>query len=123
MNRLIATAVALIVPGAAVAQDAVPDLTGKWVGTPRAVIFGANVHHPGDETIADPARVDSMEFTYEFDNQDGRLVWGTVWSDPAKKEPVALPCRVTTSPCSAPTPTATTSSGYSRRIRWKPASP
>jgi hypothetical protein len=90
MNKFIASALVCIVPCAAGAQDAVPDLTGKWTGTARAVIFGTNVHHPGKETITDPPRIESVAFTYELDRQDGHLIWGTVWSDPAKKEPVAF---------------------------------
>lgn len=72
------------------AQDAaLPDLKGVWSGPFRTVIYGHNPHHPGAETTADAPRVRDIVFTIEFEGQDGRLVWGHSWSDPARKEPFA----------------------------------
>ena len=94
MKRVLAFAIVLGSTFAAGAEEAglqqAPDLTGTWVGKARAVIFGQNAHHPGSQTVNDPPRVEEVTFTYEFEKQDGRLMWGTVWSDPTKKEPIAL---------------------------------
>jgi len=75
---------------AEVGLQAAPDMRGTWTGTFRAIVFGQNAHHPGTQTNADPPRIHEVNFTYELDNEDGRLIWGTVWSDPTKKEPIAL---------------------------------
>ena len=66
-----------------------PDLRGVWSGPFRTVIYGHNPHHPGTETTADAPRVRDIVFTIDFEGQDGRLVWGHSWSDPASKEPFA----------------------------------
>jgi len=70
--------------------SALPDLKGEWSGPFRTVIFGHNPHHPGSETVAEPPRVREIVFTMAFEGQDGPLIWGRSWSDPAKKEPFAM---------------------------------
>ena len=65
------------VMSAAVAQDAaVPDLKGTWTGKGKAIVFGANAHHPGKQTTADPPRVRDVEATHVVEGQDGRVAWG-----------------------------------------------
>lgn len=77
---------------AVLAQDAVPDLRGTWVGMADAVVFGSNAFHPGGQTAADPPRVRRVEFTMEITGQDGRLLWGQAWvsASPDAKETLAL---------------------------------
>lgn len=89
------TLAALLLSGlssAALAQDAIPDLTGTWVGAAKAVVFGSNEFHPGGQTAADPPRVRELEFTMEITGQDGRLLWGQAWvsANPDAKETLAL---------------------------------
>jgi hypothetical protein len=61
---------------AAHAQDAIPDIKGTWLGKGKVVVFGNNVHNPGDQTMAAPARVRDIEMTDVVEGQDGRLAWG-----------------------------------------------
>ena len=77
---------------AALAQEAVPDLTGTWVGTAKSVVFGQTRFHPGDETPADQPRVRELEWTMEITGQDGRVFWGEAWSaaDPEVRDTLAL---------------------------------
>ena len=77
---------------AAPAQEAVPDLTGTWVGTAKSVVFGQTRFHPGDEAVADQPRVRELEWTMEITGQDGRVFWGEAWStvDPAVRDTLAL---------------------------------
>ncbi|HET7715307.1 MAG TPA: hypothetical protein VFK86_06740 [Bauldia sp.] len=77
---------------AAIAQDAVPDLKGTWIGTSKAVVFGNNAFHPGTDTPSGPPRVREVEFTMEITGQDGRVFWGQAWSnaDPSIRETLAL---------------------------------
>jgi len=90
MRRILLAAMIVAGPTAAFAQDAaIPDVVGTWSGVWRTVIFGHNPHHPGSETTADEPRIREITFTLAFEGQDGRLVWGHSWSDPAKKEPFA----------------------------------
>lgn len=70
------------------AQSA-PDLKGTWSGRWKTVIFGHNPHHPGSETTASAPRIREITFTMEIEGQNGRLLWGRSWSDPAQKEPFA----------------------------------
>ena len=87
--RILIAALLVGASSLALAQDA-PDLVGTWTGPFRTVIYGHNPHHPGTETVANPPRVREITFTLEFEGQDGGLLWGHSWSDPAKKEPFAL---------------------------------
>lgn len=64
-----------------------PNLTGVWTGQWRTVIIGTNPHHPGGSPQG--ARAREIAFTLSIDGQDGRLLWGQSWSDPARKEPFA----------------------------------
>lgn len=87
--RILLAAVACTLALPVVAQEAVPDLVGTWSGPFRTVIFGHNPHHPGSETTAAPPRIREIAFTLEVEGQDGNLIWGQSWSDPARKEPFA----------------------------------
>jgi hypothetical protein len=90
MRRILLAMMITVGPALAFAQEAnVPDVVGTWTGAWRTVIFGHNPHHPGSETTADGPRIREIAFTLAFEGQDGRLVWGHSWSDPAKKEPFA----------------------------------
>jgi hypothetical protein len=74
----------------AAAQDAAPpDVKGIWAGTWKTIIHGTNIHHPGAEDVTSPPRIRDITFTMEFEGQDGRVLWGHSWSDPAQKEPFA----------------------------------
>ena len=58
------------------AQQRVPDLKGTWIGKGKAVVLGANAHHPGTQKANDAARVREIEATHVVEGQDGRLAWG-----------------------------------------------
>ena len=59
------------------AQDAaVPDLSGTWSGKGKAIVFGANAHHPGKQAKAAPPRVRDVSATHIVEGQDGRVAWG-----------------------------------------------
>ena len=58
------------------AQSRIPDLKGTWTGKGKAVVLGANAHHPGTQKPADAARVREIEATHVVEGQDGRLAWG-----------------------------------------------
>lgn len=89
----IALSAGLIVIAAAAAGHAqeasIPDVVGVWSGPWRTVIYGNNSHHPGTETVEVAPRVREITFTMHFEGQDGRLLWGRSWSDPASPEPFA----------------------------------
>jgi hypothetical protein len=90
MRVVLSAAIILAGVTASGAQDAsVPDLKGVWSGMWKTIIYGTNEHHPGTETAASPPRVRDIAFTMEFEGQDGRVLWGHSWSDPAEKEPFA----------------------------------
>jgi hypothetical protein len=58
------------------AQSRVPDLKGTWTGKGKAVVLGANAHHPGTQKPGDAPRVREIEATHVVEGQDGRLAWG-----------------------------------------------
>ena len=89
MRLLIASAIVVFASGTAFAQSPAPDLKGTWTGTFQTVIYGHNPHHPGSETVANPPRVREIPFTVAVDGQEGNLLWGSAWSDPAQKDPFA----------------------------------
>lgn len=75
---------------AAHSQGAIPDLKGTWTGKGKSIVFGAQVHHPGTQTTADPPRVRDIEVTHVVEGQDGRVAWGRSSSAVADtKEPFA----------------------------------
>ena len=75
---------------AAQAQPAPPDIRGTWTGKGKSLIYGANLHHPGSQTVAAPPRMFDFEFTFVVDGQDGRLAWGHSFSSAAAtNEPFA----------------------------------
>jgi hypothetical protein len=63
---------------AAQAQDGAPDLKGTWSGKGKAIVFGNNQYHQGQQTANDAPRIRDIEVIYTVDGQDGRLVWGRV---------------------------------------------
>jgi hypothetical protein len=89
MKSLIAVLATLVLAAGTAAAESVPDLKGIWTGPFRTLIYGHNDHHPGDQTADAPPRIRDIIFSVEVVGQDGRLLWGTSWSDPAKKEPFA----------------------------------
>jgi hypothetical protein len=73
---LIAISLFLATLASAHAQSRVPDLRGTWSGKGKAVVLGANAHHPGTQKAGDAARVREIEATHVVEGQDGRLAWG-----------------------------------------------
>ncbi|MBX9776635.1 MAG: hypothetical protein K2Y71_19835 [Xanthobacteraceae bacterium] len=58
-------------------QDAaVPDLKGTWTGKGKAIVLGANAHHPGKQGKAAQPRVRDVSATHIVEGQDGRVAWG-----------------------------------------------
>lgn len=90
MNRLFAALLLASIPTAASAQTASPNLKGTWKGTYKSVVYGHNIHHPGNNPVADSPRVREVPFTYEIEGQDGTAVWGKNWSDPSQKDLTAF---------------------------------
>jgi hypothetical protein len=75
------------VTGAALAQDAVPDLKGTWKGTGKILLFGTTEHLIGSPQNA---VVRDLQVTHTVTGQDGRLLWGTTSSaNNDSKEPFA----------------------------------
>ncbi len=87
MKRTIIATLALLAASAGAHAQSVPDLKGTWSGPFKTAILGNNPHHQGTETIADPPRIRQIDFTFDIEGQDGRLVWGKSWSNPERKEP------------------------------------
>jgi hypothetical protein len=90
MNHL-AGAIAILlltsVTGAALAQDAIPDLKGTWRGTGKILLFGTTEHLTGSPQNA---VVRDLQVTHTVTGQDGRLLWGTTSSaNNDSKEPFA----------------------------------
>jgi hypothetical protein len=90
--RILLAALLWSVCSLAMAQESQPDLVGTWVGTSKAIVFGQNGYHPGNETAADPPRVREQEFTMEITGQDGRVFWGAAWAsaNPEIRDRLAL---------------------------------
>ena len=65
------------------AQDAIPDLKGTWEGKGQSIVFGANQHHPGSQTVNDPPRVRDFDFAFVVEGQQGHLAWGYSYSSVA----------------------------------------
>jgi hypothetical protein len=87
MKRTIIAAIATLAWGVGAHAQSLPDLKGTWSGSFKTAILGSNPHHPGTQTATDPPRVRQIDFTFEIEGQDGRLVWGKSWSSPERKEP------------------------------------
>lgn len=87
MNRPMIAVLALVMTSAGAYAESLPELKGTWSGSFKTAILGNNPHHPGNETAADPPRIRQIEFTFDIEGQDGRLVWGKSWSKPERKEP------------------------------------
>jgi hypothetical protein len=75
-------------------QDAaIPDLKGTWSGKGKAIVLGANAHHPGKKATgkkaaAEQPRVRDVSATHIVEGQDGRVAWGRSSSAVAdEKEP------------------------------------
>lgn len=86
MKPLMIAALALAATAAPALAQSTPDLKGVWSGQWRTVIHGDNPHHPAGAP-SDAPRVREIAFTLEVEGQDGRLLWGKSWSNPARKEP------------------------------------
>jgi hypothetical protein len=86
MKTLITAAAVVLATATVALAQATPDLKGAWSGKWRTVILGNNPHHP-QSGPADVPRVREIVFTFEIEGQDGRLLWGKSWSDPARTEP------------------------------------
>ena len=89
MKTLAVTAVAILASAIPVAAQTVPDLKGAWSGQWKTVIVGRNAHHPARGAAAKAPRVREITFTFEVEGQDGALLWGKSWSNPARKEAFA----------------------------------
>ena len=61
----------------AAGRGAIPDLKGTWTGKGKAIVLGANAHHPGKKAQrpAQP-RVRDVTATHIVEGQDGRVAWG-----------------------------------------------
>ena len=89
------------------AQDAIQDLKGTWEGKGQSIVFGANQHHPGSQTVNDPPRVRDFDFTCVVEGQDGHLAGVTLTqASPLPMSPSPGPYPATTRPSSGPTTTA-----------------
>jgi len=76
MKPLVIGAFFIATLATAQAQQRVPDLKGTWSGKGKAVVLGANAHHPGTQRASDAARVREIAATHVVEGQDGRLAWG-----------------------------------------------
>ena len=76
MKPLVICAFLIATLATAQAQQRVPDLKGTWSGKGKAVVLGANAHHPGTQRASDAARVREIAATHVVEGQDGRLAWG-----------------------------------------------
>src|SRR5262245_66043542 len=90
--RILTVALFLSLSSVAIAQEAIPDLRGTWIGKSKAVVFGHNQYHPGGQKPGDPPRIREVEFTIRIDGQDGRVLWGEAWAsaNPEAKDTLAL---------------------------------
>jgi hypothetical protein len=88
MKTLMALALMLaVIPLAADAQDAIPQLKGTWKGSGKILLFGTTEHLSGSPQNA---IVRDLEVTHTVTGQDGRLIWGTTSSaNNDSKEPFA----------------------------------
>ena len=96
MKALVLAAALLGIAVSAVSAQpdaAIPDLKGTWTGKGKAIVFGANAHHPGKKATgkkaaADQPRVRDVTATHIVEGQDGRVAWGRSSSTVAdEKEP------------------------------------
>ncbi len=77
MRRLVLVSVLLGVTAVtAQARNGIPDLKGAWTGKGKSIVFGHNLHHPGQQAVGDAPRVREIETTYVVEGQDGRVAWG-----------------------------------------------
>lgn len=68
-----------------VAEAAIPDLKGTWVGTGESIVTGTAPHHAA---ATGPAPLlDNVEFTFVISGQDRHRFWGSV-SSARGQEPV-----------------------------------
>ena len=72
---------AAVIAGAAIAQDAPPDITGKWTGTYTGGVRsgGGDLHAAYDTPKF--VKAGDITFTVLVDEQDGRGFTGTVGAD------------------------------------------
>ena len=76
--RTIAASLALMFAGSAVAQDAFPNLLGRWTGLSEVIIIGSSNHIPPESTAPELREVE-LEVVIDF--QEGRRFSGTISSE------------------------------------------
>lgn len=70
------------------AEQAIPNLVGKWSGTAQAVVIGSGGYRPGSRTLEDAPYTDERVFNYSIEGQEGRRFWGRIESG-SRTEPFA----------------------------------
>jgi hypothetical protein len=77
MSKIALFVALAIIPFAASAADAVPDLKGTWKGESESILMGAgNPHHQAAKKKNAP-ELRSLKFTATIDMQEGRRFSGT----------------------------------------------
>ena len=73
----------------AIAETAIPDMKGTWIGERESIVLGrGNQHHRAKTaTAAAEPRLSSVKFTMVVDKQDGRRFSGK-WSSPRGTETI-----------------------------------
>lgn len=83
MNFSLAGIFAMALTGAALAQDAYPELKGTWLGKGSAIVVGAPKHH--EKGPANTPRLSEQTFTFNITDQKGDRFWGTIESPKGKE--------------------------------------
>ena len=86
--RIAALTLLALLLGPAQAEQAFPNLVGKWSGTAQAVVVGSGGYRPGSRTLEDAAYTDERVFNYSIEGQEGRRFWGRIESG-SRTEPFA----------------------------------
>jgi len=82
MRAILAALLTTGIASASAAQDLVPDFTGKWSGSFNIVRM--------DRDGGSMGKVEEVTVTYDLNGQDGRLIWGTVFSDVTDPRAIVL---------------------------------
>lgn len=82
MRAILAALLTTGIASASAAQDLVPDFTGKWSGSFNIVRM--------DRDGGSMGNVEEVTVTYDLNGQDGRLIWGTVFSDVTEPRAIVL---------------------------------
>src|SRR3990170_5108718 len=86
--RIAALTLLALLLGPAQAEQAFPNLVGKWSGTAQAVVVGSGGYRPGSRTLEDAPYTDERVFNYSIEGQEGRRFWGRIESG-SRTEPFA----------------------------------